>query len=60
MRLLGAREISFEVDLADAGVFKAHLRLGAVIRREITTPEGKQRMFMEYPAPSAENAEKPE
>jgi hypothetical protein len=52
MRALGAREIRLEVDVANARVVAIHKRLGAAVIKEVVTPDGKARVFMEYPAPT--------
>ena len=50
MRAAGAREIRFEVDEDTPKIVRLHRSLGAKIVRKCVTPEGKQRLIMEYPA----------
>jgi len=48
MRLLGARTIRGEVDKVNTVVLRAHRMLGARTIKEFTTPDGRQRLIIEY------------
>ena len=48
MRLLGARTIRGEVDKVNDIVMRTHRILGARTVKEFTTPDGRQRLIMEY------------
>ena len=48
MRVLGVRQIGMEVDQANTRAQSLHSHLGAAVKEAITTPEGKQRLMMEY------------
>jgi hypothetical protein len=51
MRLIGAREIRLEVDKEHPTSHKCHQLLGAKVIKEFSTPDGRSRLIMEYPAP---------
>jgi hypothetical protein len=48
VRLLGASEVKLEVDRVNEKVEKMHRLMGAKVVKEFTTPDGKQRLVMEY------------
>jgi hypothetical protein len=48
MRLLGARTISGEVDKVNDVIVRAHRMLGARVIREFTTPDGRERLLIQY------------
>ena len=48
MRVLGVRQIGMEVDQANTRAQALHAHMGAAVKEAITTPEGKQRLMMEY------------
>jgi len=48
MRLLGASTIRGEVDKVNTIVYSVHKMLGARTLKEFTTPDGRQRIIMEY------------
>jgi hypothetical protein len=52
MRTMGAGAIATEINDSNAPVAQAHRLLGAQLVREVVTPDGMRRMFMEYPAPA--------
>jgi hypothetical protein len=49
MRALGSGPIRFEVDVDNERAFRLHRSLGATITERFTTPDGKDRVVMEYP-----------
>jgi hypothetical protein len=48
MRLLGARQVKIEVDCQNPKVKKMHSLMGAKVLGEFSTPDGRQRVIMEY------------
>jgi hypothetical protein len=50
MRLLGAGSITGEVDKVNVAIVRVHRILGARVVKEFSTPDGRQRLVIEYPA----------
>lgn len=48
MRTLGATSVSFEVDRVNDKVVRIHRILGAIEVREFITPDGNERLLMQY------------
>lgn len=48
LKLLGADEVTFEVDEENVRVADYHKRMGAEVMREYDTPEGNHRLLMKY------------
>jgi len=48
MRLLGAPNVKLEVDRVNERVGKMHYLMGASLLREFVTPDGRQRLVLEY------------
>lgn len=48
MRLLGVQSVRGEVDQINEMVLRAHRFMGARVVKEFTTPDGKQRLVIEY------------
>lgn len=48
MRLLGAQTISGEVDKVNDVIVRAHRMLGARVVKEFTTPDGRERLLIQY------------
>ena len=48
MRLLGAQTISGEVDKVNDVIVSAHRMLGACVVKEFTTPDGRERLLIQY------------
>lgn len=48
MRLLGASRVRLEVDRVNDKVEKIHRLMGAKVLKEFSTPDGRQRLVMEY------------
>ncbi len=48
MHLLGASQVKLEVDQVNTRVVKMHELMGATRVREFSTPDGRQRLIMEY------------
>jgi hypothetical protein len=48
MRLLGAQTISGEVDKVNDVIVRAHRMLGARVIKEFTTPDGRERLLIQY------------
>ena len=48
VRLLGAKSVKGEVDVVNSMVLKTHKRLGAKVIREFVTPNGNERVIIEY------------
>lgn len=48
MRILGAQTVRGEVDRVNDVVLRAHRMLGARVVKEFVTPDGRQRLIIEY------------
>jgi hypothetical protein len=48
MRLLGVSQVKLEVDRVNDRVEKIHRLMGAKVIKEFSTPDGRQRLVMEY------------
>lgn len=49
VRLLGAQQVRLEVDRENPKVEQLHLKLGARVVKQLVTPDGKERVILEYP-----------
>lgn len=47
-RLMGAKQVRLEVDRENPQVEQLHLRLGARVVKRLVTPDGKERVILEY------------